>query len=219
MGLLAIVAGPFLFAVRKGGPGDASGAIVGLGATMAWFSIILASMLKFDFRADLDAMESLKALPLRPWAVAAGQLVAPTLVLSGMHLLLLTGVAVAFRASPGLLRPLWAAAVLSLPFNLLLFAAENLVFLLIPHRPTAATPGDFQLLGRQMFTLVLRTLLVAVCASVALVPAVFAYHLSGQSLAAFTVVLAGVLLGEAAGLVPLIGWAFARFDPSLNTPA
>ncbi len=40
--------------------------LVELGPGLAILSIFAASLMKFDFRADLDAMESLKALPLRP---------------------------------------------------------------------------------------------------------------------------------------------------------
>jgi hypothetical protein len=176
-------------------------------------------MLKFDFRADLDAMESLKALPLAPWAMAAGQLVAPTIVLTTIHLLLLGGVAVAFAGVRGLQRPLWAGVALALPFNLLLFAAENLIFLLLPHRPTASSPGDFQLLGRQMFTLLLRTILVGACGLLAAIPAFVASYLTGGSLAVLISVLAAILLAEAVALVPVIAWAFQRFDPSIHTPA
>jgi hypothetical protein len=220
MAILAVVVGPFFFAARKSsGAEDAATLFIALAGTMAWFSIILAAMLKFDFRADLDAMESLKALPLAPWAVAAGQLVAPTVVLTTIHLLLLAGVAVAFAGVRGLHRPLWAGAALTLPFNLLLFASENLIFLLLPHRPTASSPGDFQLLGRQMFTLLLRTILVGACVVLAAFPAVVAYFLAGGSLAVSTSVLAAMLLMEVAALVPVIAWAFQRFDPSIHTPA
>ena len=52
---------------------EAARFLVELGPAVAMLSIFAASLMKFDFRADLDAMDSLKAVPLRPWAISAGQ--------------------------------------------------------------------------------------------------------------------------------------------------
>ena len=179
----------------------------------------LASLLKFDFRADLDPMETLKTMPLAPWAVALGQLVAPALVLTGIHLLLIVAVGMTFEATPGQAQMLAVAAALVLPFNLLLFASENLIFLLAPTRPAAVSPGDFQIFGRQIFTLIVRTLVVGFGAGIAAVAGVLTYVAAGRSVAAATAVAGVALLAETAALVPAIGWAFDRFDPSVHTPA
>ncbi len=223
--VLAACLGPFFLAARQphaaGGPTTravGSISIKALLSTLGWFSVLLASLLRFDFRADLDPMESLKTLPLRAWAIAAGQLVAPVVVLTVTHFILIVAVWNSFTTSHGDRVLLAAGAALSLPFNLLLFAAENLTFLLFPTRPAAVGPGDFQILGRQIFTLGLRTLIVVFGAGIAAGVAIIAYSLSGDSSLVLTSVAALVMIIEAAALTPAIGWAFSRFDPSMHMP-
>jgi hypothetical protein len=45
------------------------------------------------------------------------------------------------------------------------------------------------------------------------------FVLLGGPLVVLTLIAGGVLLGETCALVPLMAWAFARFDPSVDTPA
>ena len=60
-----------------------------------------------------------------------------------------------------LLRYGLAGAAVVVPINFVLFALENVLFLLFPARQMAATPGDFHALGRQFLTLFARTLVLA----------------------------------------------------------
>jgi len=144
---------------------------------------------------------------------------APVVVLTGLDWVLLAAVNNFFHVTPTERRALLSAAVMAVPFNLLLFAAENLVFLVFPVRPAAVGPGDFQVLGRQIFTLGLRTVVVLLGAAVAALFGIVAYVFSGKSLAALTAVTSAVLLLESAALMPLLALAFERFDPSAHTPA
>ena len=191
---------------------------------MAWLTFLCSSMFSFDFRGDIDHIEAIKALPLRGWAVTIGQLVAPVLLLTAFHFLLLGIAAATLHSRPaatfGMGREiLIAAMLLALPFNTILFEAENLVFLLFPSRPAAVSPGDFQVLGRKFIFLLGRMLIVASACIVALMPAVMAFELSGKSMFAATAVGWMILAMEAAALVPVIAIAYRRFDPSMDTPA
>lgn len=181
-----------------------------------WLTLLVSTMLKFDFRGDLDLMDTLKALPLHPWALATGQLIAPSLLLGATHLALL---AVAARVAPQHQRLFVCAAVLVLPFDSLLFAVENLLFLLFPTRPAAASPGDFQILGRQALVLSGKTMVLGIIAIPPMVIAGVVWVLMGKSLPAATAVAATLLIAEVLAMIPLIGWAFVRFDPSIHTPA
>lgn len=209
---LAISIGPTLLVSQRGKLD-----IVVMFPALIWVSIILASLLKFDFRSDLDAMDTLKSLPLRPSAVALGQIVAPAIVLTIMHWLLLIATAVVLRTEDAIVM-LLSAAVIAPCLNLLMFAAENLVFLLMPARPSTAGPGDFHIFGRQMFALILRTLLVGAGAGLAFAIAYGVHLAAGDSLPVLVAVASVLLLAEAAAMVPLIGSAFRRFDPSTQTP-
>jgi len=209
----AVAAGP-LFATMLDSPGtDYTSLLVGL---LAWFTVLLSGLLKFDFRGDLDFMEELKAMPLRPWAVAAGQVVVPTLILTVSHVLFLASIAAITRQHKA---ELLAAAFVALPFNALLMTTENLIFLLFPTRPAAASPGDFQVLGRQAIQLVMKAVAVIVGCVLAFGIAGTLAMLVGGSLALLALVAAAILLVESATLLPAIAWAFTRFDPSVDTPA
>lgn len=187
--------------------------VLGLGV---WLTFLCSTMLNFDFRGDVDHIETLKALPLRSGAIAAGQLIVPVMLMTAFHWLLL-GAAIAFV--PGKRPALCAAAVAVLPFNAILFSAENFIFLLFPSRPAAVSPGDFQVLGRKFIFLLVKFILVAAASLIALVAAVIAWIITGKSLAISTGVGTAFLAGEAIALLPMIAWAFRRFDPSIHTPA
>ena len=205
--ILALGAGPLLAHALE------SKVLVGL---LAYATVLLSGMLKFDFRGDLDHMEELKALPVRPVALACGQIVVPALVLSAVHVLLLGSVAAMIPSE----RPvLLVAACLAPPFNLLLMATENLIFLLFPTRPAAASPGDLQVLGRQAAQILMKAIAVMLGCLLAAGFAVPLYIFTGGSLVLLVLLGAIILLGEVCALVPAIGWAFRRFDPSIDTPA
>jgi hypothetical protein len=185
-------------------------------AVIAWLTVLLSGLLKFDFRGDLDHIDQLKSLPLAPSAIAVGQLVVPTVILSAAHILLLLCVALTTGSKHELF---FTAAVLALPFNALLMSTENLLFLLFPSRPAASSPGDFQVLGRQAAQLVIKSVSVIVGVMIAMAIAVPLFILTGGSYIVLTLVAGALLLAQTCALVPAVAWAFARFDPSVDTPA
>jgi hypothetical protein len=194
------------------GPRGAVGALPGI---LVFVTIFFTQMVPFDFRGDLDHMESLKSLPLASVAIAAGQLVVPTLVLTVIHVLVL-GVAAAMIQ--GAVTVLLAVAVFSLPFNFVLVGVENLLFLLFPARMTPSTPGDFQHMGRAMVLLAVKMLVLVGCCGL---PAAFggiAYLVFGGSWTAAISVSWLLLAIECAMLVPCVAAAYRKFDVSVDTP-
>jgi hypothetical protein len=110
-----------------------------------------------------------------------------------------------------------ACAAFTLPFNFLLFALENLLFLLFPTRLAAATPGDFQTMGRNVLFLLGKVLALGVVLLAAGVVGGLAWFLTGSpwagAAAAWPVVAA-----SGAALVPFIALAFQAFDVGRDTP-
>jgi hypothetical protein len=198
----------------------ADGAIWAVFPITGWMTLILAAMMKFDFRADLDRMDALKALPMRPAVVAAGQLAAPAAVLAALHVVLFAGLAIfaPFRSNEPRVALLWAAAAAA-PFDVLLIGVENLVFLLAPSRPAAATPGDLGAMGRSAMTFVVKALVLLVPCGVAGVFAAAVYVVSRQSVPATGAAVVVALAAQSAAAVWLVGRAFHRFDPSADVPA
>ena len=182
---------------------------------LGFATIFLIQMVPFDFRGDLDRMESLKALPLSSTAIVAGQLAVPTLVLTAIHLLI---VAVWAAVVTGPLGALLVIAVVSLPFNFLLVGLENLLFLVFPARMTPTTPGDLQHMGRTIVLLAAKMLLLTICCGLAVGLAAIAYFVCGRSWIAAVSVAWLVLVAFGAILVPCVAAAYRRFDVSLDTP-
>lgn len=182
---------------------------------LVWMTVLLSGLMKFDFRGDLDHFDSLKSLPLPSVALSLGQIAMPALLLTVFHVIILVGVAI---ASPGQRGILLVAAWLALPFNALLVASDNLIFLLFPARPAAATPGDFQMMGRQAAQLILKAIIVMIGCIIAFAIAIPFHILTGGSFLVLALLAWTILSLETAALVPAIAKAFRRFDPSLDMP-
>ena len=178
-------------------------------------TLFLASLLRFDFRGDLDHIDVLRSLPLRPTAVAAAELVAPTVVLSGVQALLLAAVA-AFGHVPALW--LVGAVVFAVPLNALLMGTENLLFLLFPFRPTPAVAGDMGMVGRQSVVFFCRLLALLVAMGIAAGFGAGAYLVTGHSWAVAAVAAWVPLVAAIVAVVWLLGLVYDRFDPSVETP-
>lgn len=211
--ILALSALPVLLVWRSRGEFEEGtvGIIVGV---LAGLTFYLVMFLPFDFRAELENMESLKALPLRPEAIAAGELLTPVLMMSFLQILLL-GFAAVVIGPPEV--PL-AAAMFTLPVNFIFFGSENLLFLLFPTRLVSAGAGDFQFIGRFMIAMVLKLLIIGASLSIAAGVGFLFFLLLRRSWMAFLVPAWIVLVSVAALLVWFTGWAFQRFDVSLDTP-
>jgi hypothetical protein len=108
------------------------------------------------------------------------------------------------------------------PLNFLSFGLENLLFLWFPARLAPSGPGDFQMMGRQLLTLLAKF----VALSLLLLPASIAglgafalgYHFFGDGVPA-AVVVSWLGVSAAAAVVVLpIAAAFRRFDVTRDTP-
>jgi hypothetical protein len=206
--IVAVSVGPIVATSRRGSVGAS---VVGV---VAWMTLFVVGWLRFDFRADLDLMDHLKSLPLRPWAVAAGQIATPALLMTACHGLIVLGIVAVSRRFDGFFV---AAVALSLPFNVLLFGVENLIFLLFPTR-AAATPADFQGYGRQLLVFFAKGVLILIAGGLAATAGYAVYLVSGSRPAA--VAAGGVVLSViAVATIPAVGWAYERFDVATDVPA
>ncbi len=210
LGAAVVLGGGLAFTIHHKEPGQplaAAGAGVGV-------MVYLSFLISMSLQNDIERVGYLKSLPLRPVVIVLGELLGFVGLLSavqGTFFLALCGLL------PSMAGWLIGAAVLSLPLNFMLFAIDKLIFYLYPTRMAKGAPGDFQNAGRQMFFVFLKMLLLfgsLTLVGVAVIPGAM---LSSPLLAAIPAV--AVLLIECAGLVPLLTYAFHRFDPSVDTPA
>jgi hypothetical protein len=186
--------------------------LLGLGV---WLSIFLTALVPFDFRGDLDRIAVLKMLPIAPAPLVVGQLLTPVVLLSVMQWLVLALVAL---LAPDALALVGALAAYVLPFNFALLGLENLLFLLFPVRQQAATPGDFQTLGRNVLLSMGKVVGLSAIAGAAFLVGLPVALLTespwlGAAAAWPVVAAAGALL------VPLVALAFRGFNAGADVPA
>jgi hypothetical protein len=185
-----------------------------LGAVV-WMNMVLISMLKFDFRDELDRLDVLRSLPIRPSAVAAAEMFAPVLVLTVMQATLLIVVTCCVKDAWKVTLP---AAAFAVPFNVLYVGIENLLFLMFPLRSAGLIAGDMQLFGRQMVIFPCKFLLLLIALAVTATVGTVGYILGDKSWPAFGAVAWVALSVVALATIPLLARAYARFDPSRDTP-
>jgi hypothetical protein len=210
LGLATLLAAPF---IRRFFQTDALPPVLGIAG---WLTLFTTNLLRFDFRGDLEQIDTLKALPLSPWAIVLGEVTTPVTILSSLHFLLLMGLTIV-EPSHRLIAA--SVAIVVIPLNLLFSLIENLIFLLFPVREVAVSPGDLQGTGRRMIVLVLKLMGVIVVGGIATVAAAAVYAFTDHSLSLACSTAAVVLAGADAALVPVLAVAFVRFDPSIHTPA
>jgi hypothetical protein len=208
--ILGFAAVPLFFQAMK-----TPAAIPALVGQMVFVTIVMTRAAAFDFRGDLDGMDWLKSLPLRPTAIAVGQLVAPVSLLTCVHFLFL---AVAMVLMPTARPVLFAVAGFSPLFNFLLLGLDNLLFLLFPVRIVASTPGDLQHMGRSMLDMFVKMIVLAGISGVAAAISWVGYLLADQSwFVAIGLAWLALLVFDCA-IVPCVAWAYNRYDVSVDTP-
>jgi hypothetical protein len=203
--------------LETGGFGDQRGSVTGLvvGALL-WLTFMFSSMLPFDFRGDVDHIDTLKVLPVSPALLCGAQLVTPVAVMTICQLSLLAVIGARLTPDP---RLIVVALIFIVPFDLLLIAVENLIFLVFPVRMNPVSPGDLEGWGRQMLVFVLKMLSLTVLSGVAVGLGFLVVRLAGStSPIVFLVTTVTAMMIEAVAFLPVLALAFRQFDPSLNTP-
>jgi hypothetical protein len=209
--LIGIAGGTFVLQHR----GGSFSSLEKLFGAVIWMNMVLISMLKFDFRNELDRLDFLRSLPIRPVAVAAAELFTPVLVLSAMQATLLVVVALCVKGAWKITLP---AAAFAVPFNVFYVGIENLLFLMFPLRSAGLIAGDMQLFGRQMVLFPCKFLLLLVGLCVTAAVGTIGYIAGNKSWPAFGILAWIALLLVALGTIPPLARAYARFDPSRDTP-
>lgn len=101
-------------------------------ATLQFYTfLLLPTALRFDFHRDFERLTILKGLPAAAAAAVIGQTLAPVVIATVFQAVMLAA-AIAVRSQPMYLLPV--AMLVMLPLNVIVFALENLIFLLYPHR-------------------------------------------------------------------------------------
>jgi hypothetical protein len=188
---------------------DPTGPLVGL---LAMFTFMGGGLFRFDFRADVDRLDTLKLLPVSSRALAVGQLATPVLMLVGFQWLLC--VLLAVFAPKGPMLAVWLAVFLPLA-SMVFLAIENIAFLLVPNRAEVATPGDVTVIARSSLVFLVKFTVLGTVLGLAVGLGFAVRWVSGWDLlgvlVAWTVVAAAALAA-----IPGVAWAFDRLDVSAD---
>jgi hypothetical protein len=174
-------------------------ALLATTGTLAFYTfLLLPTALRFDFRRDLDRLATLKGLPIGPAAAAIGQTLAPVLIATVFQSAVLA-FAVAARSLPP--HYLLTAMLVMIPLNALVFALDNLIYLLYPYR---VQQEGLEIFLRTMLTFTGKGLLFAIgleamagwgFATAALTRGMS--HWSGVAINAYAVFAGGIIAGLA----------------------
>ncbi len=179
-------------------------------------TIYLAGGLRFDFRGDLDLMETIKTWPLPPWRVFLATILPEAVLIS----ILAAGAIVTRALVTGLLPLEVGLIVVATPIVCLLWLAlDNAVFLLAPVRFVPGQGGAMQHTGRTVVLVALRLLLLGVVAALSTLAGLVARLIAGalewseswQAAATFGAGTVACLIALAV-LIGLGGWALKRYD-------
>ncbi len=163
----------------------------------------------YDFRRDLDRMSVLKSLPVRPWIVAAGQLVTPAVIFTLTQWSLFALIA-ARSEVPGHL--LAVCAAVALPWNWFSTSLDDAMFLLLPYRIDPEDPANMPFLGRLAAVMAVKGIAMGITA-IPLVACIAGGMALGGASGVLLFVLA-VLLASAAAVAGTFACAvaFRNFD-------
>jgi hypothetical protein len=182
--------------------------------------------LRIDLRTDLRSIELLRTLPIRGPDLVAAEVAAPSLCISGIQVLLLTGAAILAVLSFGLPHPVIAAAavipalVLLVTVNTMLLTIHNGFALLFPawsRLGAGAAPG-VETFGQNLLVMAGGLLLFVI----SLIPPLLIAAVSAAGFAVkwkFLALIPAVLVFvvafaiETAGALVLLGRSYDRLDP------
>ena len=204
---VGLASGPTLVGMM--GKGEAVvGEAVGLSFMVAG---ILGFVIPFGFPSAKDSMDWLKMLPIGAVGIAAGEMAVPVCLITAVQLLFYSGVTI---LNPDAITVLLLAVLYLIPFNILFVGIVNFVFLLFPTR-AAAGPGDLQNFGGHLIFMFLIMLTLVVVGGTAAGLGGIAYWLT-KSWPVFIVISWVTLAMGAAGTLPMVAWAFERFDVGVD---
>ncbi|HKP77036.1 MAG TPA: hypothetical protein VJT67_16005, partial [Longimicrobiaceae bacterium] len=200
----------------RAGAGDAEASRTSVLTAALLMPILFGNPLPFDFRRDLDRLAYLRSLPMKPFAIAVGQIATAVIFFAVFEMLVLVGASLLSGAIPAAW--LGMAAVLVLPVAWGAAAVENLLFLILPYRvgPDGRAGGQF--LGKALLLIFLKVILIGVL-FLAGGAAWWGVWLLTESMAVGVAAAALAMVIPTLPLTWLVGRTYARFDLTRDQPA
>ena len=210
---------PYLFAINlEGHPRSQEILLAAAPTILVSATLLLSLLLAYDFRGDVDVMETLKMLPIRPSRIALGQVLTPAILASSLQISAAVGLLCGVGGLAGLEGNIVMGLMILFPANLYFFVVENLLFLWFPSRMVAGQ-FDGMAVVRQLMLLIFKGMAMGLALILATGVGASIYFLTGRhvniALASVWVTLAGLAIAT----IPVLGKAFQNFDLNHDVPA
>lgn len=189
------------------------GLLVGI---VGYTTVLSGAVMPVGFRGDVGHIDFLKSLPIRPLAVAVGEIAGCVAIGSVKQLAVIAVYGLLARSDWGLLT---STAILAPAVNWIVLATGNLIFLLYPTPANPAARSDLFGGGRSIFGFFLQLGLLVPLLGIPASLGAAAYLAGGYSLPAMVAAALATMAIEAVPLTMLTASAFERYDPSIDTPA
>ena len=197
---------------------DDPGLILPMGRTgmvlVVFLPLLMGDNLACDFRRDLDRMAQLKSWPIRPLALAAGQIAPAAAFVTAVQVTGVLALEIATSAVP--LNFLLLGLVLMPAGSWVAICIDNLLFLWMPYRTVPEDPGDVAFVGRTMATALFKFTVLALLLGAAYAIVTAAYY-SGSRVLVVVEPLLSLLAACAAGTFAVAN-AFRRYDVARHAP-
>lgn len=168
----------------------------------------LTFLISMSIQNDIERVSFLKSLPIGTTSIVLGDLIGFPILLALIQSLFIVVEACFFSTAAYWLL---CALMLTLPYNMLVFGIDKLVFYVYPTRLAKGAPGDFQAAGKQMMFVMLKMIMFMVAVMAVAVVAVPVGLISQSPLLAVAAAWF-MMMAECVILVPLLNLAFRRFD-------
>lgn len=182
-------------------------------ASFMWSMVLVPGVLRADFRAELDQMDRLLALPVHPVAVVVGVTLPVALASAALELVLLGGVWIYMPSVGAELAPL---ALVVPTFAAMVVSVENMLFLFLPVRVESGEAA-LQSVGRNLIVSMLGWGTQGIAFALATGTGFAVIWLTEQVWLA-SAVASVTLLVFSAVCVAISAWRLRRFDPSKHVP-
>ncbi len=211
-GVILLVA--VLAVALPGGHGQRESSAYALAvASFVWSMVLVPGVLRADFRAELDQMDRLLALPVHPVAVVVGVTLPVAVASAALEMVLLSGVGLYMPNVGAELAPLFVVVP---SFAAMVVSVENMLFLFLPVRVESGEAA-LQSVGRNLIVSMLGWGMQGIAFGLGAAAAFGAIWVTGNLWFAATVA-SGALLAFTAGCVLVAAWRLRRFDPSKHVP-
>jgi len=182
---------------------------------VTFLPLLMGDNLACDFRRDLDRMGQLKSWPIRPLAIATGQIAPAAAFATTVQVI---GVVVLVAATSAMTRGYALLVIALMPVvSWVALCIDNLLFLWLPYRTVPEDPGDVAFVGRTFATALFKFTVLTTILWATLSIGLVALQSTQSPLAAVGAPLF-CLLAACVGGTLAVANAFRRYDVARHAP-